>query len=292
MAFASLAAWFIGMALSAPDSKPQQYPRPDLLVEAADLAKPQAAQRFRMLDARPRGKYLEGHVPGAVWVDHSDWMKGFSGEDREAWQKRIGDLGIDLNGPVIVYDDNRAKDAARIWWILRYWGARDARLLNGGWSAWRAAGGPVETTEPAISRTTPRLEPQPGRLAHQEEILDSLKERRLQLVDARSREEFCGEAKTAKRNGAIPGALHREWSDLLDPKTDRFKSPAELKKLLKESGIDRARPVVTYCQSGGRAAVMAFALELMGAKDVRNYYRSWAEWGNSPRTPVVKPAPQ
>jgi thiosulfate/3-mercaptopyruvate sulfurtransferase len=62
-----------------------------------------------------------------------------------------------------------------------------------------------------------------------------------------------------------------------------------LAKLFKDAGIDLARPAVTHCQSGGRASVTVFALELMGAGDVRNYYRSWAEWGNDPDTPIVRP---
>ena len=88
---------------------------------------------------------------------------------------------------------------------------------------------------------------------------------------------------------AIPGAVHLEWRELIDPSTHRFKSPDELGKLFKEKNIDLQKPIVTHCQSGGRAAVMAFALELMGAKDVSNYYKSWAEWGNADNTPIVKP---
>ena len=93
----------------------------------------------------------------------------------------------------------------------------------------------------------------------------------------------------AKRGGAIPGARHLEWSDAIDAKTHRFKSAYELSKLLQDAGIDPSKPCTTYCQSGGRAAVMAFTLELMGGKDVRNYYKSWAEWGNAADTPIEKP---
>ena len=73
---------------------------------------------------------------------------------------------------------------------------------------------------------------------------------------------------------------------MLDAKTHRFKSASELRKLFEQAGIALDRPTATYCQSGGRAAVMAFGMELMGAKDVSDYYRSWAEWGNSEDTPV------
>ena len=120
------------------------------------------------------------------------------------------------------------------------------------------------------------------------QLLDALKTKP-QIVDARSKDEFCGTAETAKRNGAIPGAVHLEWTDALDPKTKRFKTPAELRALLSERHIDVSQPVVTYCQSGGRSAAMAFTLELMGGQQVGNYYKSWAEWGNDADTPVVKP---
>src|SRR5262249_28305975 len=102
----------------------------------------------------------------------------------------------------------------------------------------------------------------------------------------RSEAEHCGTTKLAKRGGAIPGSLHLEWSDTLDPKTRKFKSAPELAKLFKDAGIDVNRPAITYCQSGGRAAVMAVTLELMGARGVGNYYGSWWEWGNAGDTPV------
>ena len=108
-------------------------------------------------------------------------------------------------------------------------------------------------------------------------------------MDARSAKEFCGDDVRAKRGGAIPGAKHLEWTDLLDPRTGKFKPAPELAKVFADAGIDPSKPTTTYCQSGGRASVLAFGLELMGGKDVRNYYRSWNEWGNDPDTPVATP---
>jgi thiosulfate/3-mercaptopyruvate sulfurtransferase len=274
---------------AAADATPAAYARPDLLVEAADLAK---AKGLRVLDARGKGNYEGGHVPGAVWVDQVTWAQAFKGgRDRDAWARRIGALGIGPDTRVVVYDDSRSKDAARIWWILRYWGVRDVRLLNGGWRAWQAAGGPAEKGENRPRAVAVRLEPQVARLATKKQIMEALPGKP-QILDARSADEFCGNADTANRNGAIPGAVHLEWSDTLDPKTGRFKSAGELTKLFKEAGVDPSRPATTYCQSGGRAAVLAFVVELMGGKEVRNYYRSWSEWGNAEDTPVVKPKPK
>ena len=123
-------------------------------------------------------------------------------------------------------------------------------------------------------------------------ILDSLKGGTLQIIDARSEGEFCGAEKHAKRGGAIPGARHLEWSELLDKVTHRFKGADELRRLFKEAGIDLEKPAAAHCQSGGRASVMVFGMELLGAKDVRNYYDSWSEWGNAEDTPIVPGKPR
>ncbi len=277
---------------AADEKKLERYPRAELLIEATELAKPAVAQRFRLLDVRTPDQYRAGHIPSALTVDVTKWNQAFlAGADKKLWQERLGSLGIDADTPVVVYADD-LRDAARIWWLLRYWGIRDVRLLHGGWQAWQKAGGQVQkTTDPAAGISQPRIAVQPERLSTKEQVLDSLKQKQVQILDVRSTKEYCGEMRTAKRNGAIPGAVHLEWSEVLAPESQRFKPPEELTKLFQAKGIDLNRPAVTYCQSGGRAAVMAFTLELMGAKDVRNYYRSWAEWGNAPDTPIVTPKP-
>jgi thiosulfate/3-mercaptopyruvate sulfurtransferase len=270
------------------------YPRPDLLIEPAALARPEAAKEFVVLDARPRARYDAGHVPAARWVDHADWEKGFGdGADAAAWSKRIGGLGITPASRVVVYDDSHSKDAARVWWILRYWGLTDARLLNGGWTGWATAGLPTETASTAPAPATFPATPAADRLATKAEVLGAIRGGKTQIVDARSEGEYCGvEALKNKRAGAMPGAKQLEWIDLLDKDTRRFKPAAEVARLFAAAGIDPAKPTVTHCQGGGRAAVMAFALELMGGTAVQNYYKSWGEWGNADDTPVVKPAPR
>jgi len=266
-----------------------RYPRAGLLLEPAELAKPEIARKFRILDARGKDSYNQGHIPRALWVDHALWMRGFGeGQDADAWAKRIGALGISLDTPVVLYDNNQFKDAARLWWILHYWGVRDVRLLNGGFKAWNAKGYPLSKATTKVDAVEVKVQPQASRLATKEQVLDSVKSSKGQIIDARSLDEYQGKEETAKRNGSIPGARHFEWSDAIDPKTGRFKRAPELAKLLKEHGIDPSQPCTTYCQSGGRAAVMAFTLELMGSKEVRNYYKSWAEWGNAEDTPIDK----
>ncbi|MGL4423761.1 MAG: sulfurtransferase [Gemmataceae bacterium] len=272
-------------------TRAEDYPRADLLVEPAVLAKPESLKGFVILDARTKAKYEAGHVPVARWVDHADWAKVFGdGQDAAGWSKRIGGLGLTADSKVVVYDDNQAKDAARVWWILRYWGVKDVRLLNGGWIGWEKEKHPPEKAEPAIKASDFKAVAAPERMATKDELLKSLAGDKLQIVDAGSESEFCGiEAMKNKRAGAIPGAKQLEWIDLIEKDSHRFKSPDVLKKLFDAAGIKLDRPTATHCQSGGRASVMAYGLELMGAKDVRNYYKSWSEWGNADDTPVVKP---
>ncbi len=278
-------------ALFTANAKEPAYARPELLMEPADLAKPATAKKFVILDARGRSSYQAGHIPGALHIPAGAWETAFGeGIDRLGWSKRIGGLGIDADTRVVIYDASRNKDAARMWWILRYWGIKDVRLLNGGWDGWLAAGGKTEKGQNAPRLANIELKATRDRIATRSSLLQGITTGKAgQIVDARSKQEFCGEVRSARRGGAIPGAKHLEWSATLDPKTGRFKSPAELGKLLEEAGIDPTKPATTYCQSGGRASVMAFVLELMGGKPARNYYRSWAEWGNDDETPIVTP---
>lgn len=277
----------LGLALKV---NAADYPRAELLMEPTALATPEAWKQVVILDARERSKFEAGHIPGARWVNHAEWSKAFDeGGDRAGWSQRIGELGLDTSMSVVVYDDNLTKDSSRIWWILRFWGFEKARLLNGGWHGWNSSDLAIETDPaPVVSKTAPKLNPVTDRLATKQQLLDSLTGKSLQIVDARSEKEFCGiDILANKRGGAIPGAKQLEWSDLIEKESQRFHSAAELKKLFDSSGIDLQRPTATHCQSGGRASVMVFGLELMGAPNVSNYYRSWSEWGNADDTPIV-----
>jgi thiosulfate/3-mercaptopyruvate sulfurtransferase len=263
------------------------YPNPELLIEADSLAKLDL-RTVVILDTRDSKAYNSGHVPGANLVPTSEWTKAVP-DTPEAWTSRLGKLGIKPDSSVIVYGGIDVREAARIWWLLKYAGASDVRLLNGGLPAWEKAGGNLEKRATALALVEfgkPAVKS--GRLAEKADVISLLKAKNSQIVDARSNDEFCGVAGAAKRKGHIPGATPLEWTELLTTEK-KFKSPDELKKLFAEKKIDLEKPVVTYCQSGGRAAVVAFGLELMGAKDVKNYYKSWSEWGNAADTPVELP---
>ena len=131
----SVALWsVVGLAADR-----QEFPRPKLLLEPTELAKPEVARQFTVLDVRSEEAYEQGHVPGARRVDHDEWKAAWNdGKDVQGWGKRIGELGIGPQSTVVLYDDAAMKNAARVWWILKYWGIEDARLLHGGWKGWNS----------------------------------------------------------------------------------------------------------------------------------------------------------
>src|SRR5262249_54829022 len=114
------------------------FPHPGFLLGAA---RPAQGTRGGNLRVRGKTQYQEGQIPGALWIDASAWGKAFTPKpDAEAWGKRVGELGIGPDVRVVVYGGDDVRDAARVWWILRYWGVKDVRLLNGGLPAWLASG--------------------------------------------------------------------------------------------------------------------------------------------------------
>ena len=123
------------------------YARPELLIEASELAKPETAKKFRILDTRTLKEFTEQRVPRSSKVDIAQWSQKFAKDAPiKFWEDELGGYAIDVDVPVVIVGDDM-REAARAWWILRYWGVKDVRLLNGGWAAWQAAGGRVSTEE-------------------------------------------------------------------------------------------------------------------------------------------------
>jgi thiosulfate/3-mercaptopyruvate sulfurtransferase len=279
----------LAAAATAGADPAEGYAKPDLLVTAATLAKPAERAKFTVIDMRGDAAYRDGHVPKSVNAKTGPWSRAVNEGKADAafWAKEFAALGMKPTVPVVVVFED-VKEGCRVWWLMKLAGVEDVRLLDGGWKAYVAANGKV-STEPFTNPVPPaEWKPDPSRLATKETVLTNLKDKAAQIVDTRSAAEYSGATAMSKRGGHIPGAEPLEWSDFLDEKTKSFKSPGELKKLIAAHRLDLDKPCVTYCQSGGRAAVVAFGLELMGAKPVKNYYKSWSEWGNDPDVPVEK----
>lgn len=235
-----------------------------------------------VIDARPKAEYEAGHIPKAVNVDVEDWKKLALSQgglqNKDAWSEKLGQLGLTRLTYAIVYAD-KPQDAARIWWTLKYLGILNVAIIDGGWKQWIAERGDVTAEVPEIKASKAPIEFQSARLAEVEELKTSHKSQDVKVVDARSQDEFG--------KGRIPGAVRLEWNELLN-ENGTFKKPEELRAIFQERGVDEKKTPVTYCESGGRSSLDAFALELAGVKNVKNYYCSWQQWSTDSAAPVEK----
>ena len=273
----------------------KSYPNGQLLVTAGQLAKEvEARQPLLILDLRPPEAYTAGHVPGAIHID----LWGVSLIDTDPaplkafmWmiEHVLAVHGVTAETPVVVYDEQSGVRAARAFWFLEYFGHPSVRLLDGGFGAWTSAGLPVtrESAPPPRSEWTGSREERT--IATWREVRDAIGSSDAVILDARTDGEYCGTTVRAKRGGAVPGAIHIDWTRNLGP-DGAFKPAEELRAMYESAGVTPDREVLTYCQGGYRAANAYLALRLLGYPRVRNYVGSWKEWGDREELPVEVPA--
>lgn len=209
-------------------------------------------------------------VPIAAWIETAKRSQtGF--DDLEYWQAELETLGIGLDALTVVVDDGSMTEAARVWFILQYFGL-PAAVLDGGLTALKQM--PTQA-EPTGDRLVLHPGSGPVGLMSRHDLKDSLD--RFQIFDARTAEEYSGEdLKGNARGGHLPGAAHLDHRDLLDGR--HLRPASELAKLMEDAGFDSTQPVVTHCNGGGRAALAALAALAASQKDVRVYYLSFADW--------------
>jgi thiosulfate/3-mercaptopyruvate sulfurtransferase len=262
----------------------------DLLLTPGQLA---ASPDRLVIDLRPAEQFSAGHIPGAVHLD----LWGVSLIDTSeaplrAFMWMVGHLfalrGVTPDRPVVVYEQDSGMRAARAFWLLEYLGHPSVSVLDGGFAAWTSAGLPVTTEAVAPVASTWHGTPDPARLATWQQVRDRLGKPDTTIVDTRSDAEYFGEAVRARRGGAIPGAVHLEWTNNLGA-DGRFKSTADLAAMYASAGVTPDREVVTYCQGGYRAAHAYLALRILGHPRVRNYTGSWKEWGDREDLPLEVP---
>jgi thiosulfate/3-mercaptopyruvate sulfurtransferase len=267
---------------------------PSPLISVAELAANPSA--FTVLDVRyklggPAGpaEFAAGHIPGAVFVDLDDALAAAPGRggrhplpEAAAFAAGMRRLGVSGDRPVVVYDDWGARAAARAWWLLRYHGHGDVRVLDGGWAAWKASGSAV-ATEVAVPAPGD-FEAVPGGMP----IVDAEDVQRVGvLIDARAPERYRGDVEPIDPvAGHIPGAVNVPTTSNLAA-DGRFRAPAELAAEYARVGAVPGADVAAYCGSGVTAAQDVLALEIAGVR-AKLYPGSWSGWITDPSRPIAR----
>jgi thiosulfate/3-mercaptopyruvate sulfurtransferase len=247
--------------------------------------------RWRLGGPSTYPDFLTGHVPGAVWADLDTVFAGPPGAggrhplpDPFALQEALRRLGVCDDTPVIVYDAAESTAAARAWWVLRWAGLRDVRVLDGGLAAWIAAGRALQTGS-AMPRTGDVTVRAGGMSAIGATGAAEVARTGI-LIDARIPARYRGEFEPVDPvAGHIPGArnLPAETSIARD---GRFLPATELRQRFAAAGVSADAPVGAYCGSGVTAAHTVLALEIAGLSAAL-YPGSWSEWITDPGRPVA-----
>ena len=254
-------------------------------------------------DVRDEKSYLEGHIPGAINIgDAGNVLRDANKEDYISTakiQSIFNAAGLDVNKDIVVYGSRGNPYAYFGLYTIQYFGGKQAQIYHDGIDAWKSAGLALQKERPSLPAVSVTLVPQPQLLVTNEEMLKLVQSKSVQIIDARTPDEFSGKDVRAIRGGHIPNAINipyeENWQDpatsiklgkkqVSDNSGMTLKSQTDLKKLY--SSLDPNQETVVYCQSGVRAAETATVLKNLGFKKVKVYDSSWLGWGNNLKAQV------
>ena len=279
-----------------------EYAHPEALVDTEWLATHGKDANVRVFEVDvDTSAYEQGHVDGAIGLD---WRKDLQQHpvrdliDRTSLERLLGRSGVTNDTTIAVYGDNNNWFAAWFFWLLKYYGHKDAKLVNGGRAKWIAEGRPLVTDRPSFARTEYKAQgPDASVRALRDYVLEKVTGNGVKIIDVRSPKEYAGELlapenlpqEGAQRGGHIPGARSVPWARAAN-EDGTFKTREDLEAIyLTEQGLAPGDDVVAYCRIGERSSHTWFVLtHLLGFESVRNYDGSWTEWGNAVRVPIEK----
>ena len=274
-------------SLVSTDWLAQHLGEPDLVVVDSSWHMPASGRNGR-------ADFLEAHIPGARFLDIDELADRSNPAPHmlptaDDFGQAMERLGIGSGDRIVVYDNSPIRTAARGWFMLRHFGARQVAILDGGFQQWLAEGRPTERGEPP--HRDARFDAQErDELVTKEQLLAGAAQ---PWLDARGKGRFEGsepDPRPGVAPGHAPGARNLPFSALYD-ENGRFRSPGEIRRLFDQAGVDPARPFVASCGSGVTANSLIFAAHLLGNDATRLYDGSWSEWGADPATPkAVGPA--
>ena len=248
-----------------------------------------------------RAGFFDQRIKSAVWFD-MDAIADTTNPlphtmpDADTFTAHMRRLGVNQNSLVIVYDRSPIYSSARAWYMLRLFGHKNVRVLNGGMKAWLQAGGATEAGDISDAldgdfiATAPIAGESVISLEGMKDAVDSCvsESAEVQIVDARPVERFSGtipEPRAGLRSGHIPGTMNIPVTTLFDPESLLFHDEETLKAIF--ATLDLDKPIITTCGSGVTACGLALGLAVIGRYEVRLYDGSWTEWGSRDDCPIL-----
>jgi len=279
------------------------YVHPEVLVDTEWVSKnpPNDHRKIVEVDYDPENGYKKGHIKGAslIW-----WKRDINDPiardiiNKEQFQELMAKNGIKSDTEVIMYGDFNNWFAAFSFWVFKYYGHENIKIMNGGRKKWELENREYTTEEPQIDKTSyTAKEPDEQLREYLDGVKKALDDNNIVMVDVRSPKEFTGEITAppeypmehAQRGGHIPGANNIPWSTAVNDADGTFKSAEELKQIYESKGITSDKNVICYCRIGERSSHSWFVLKyLLGYPNVSNYDGSWTEWGNMIKNPIEK----
>ncbi len=278
-----------------------EYAHPETLVDTSWLSEHAKDPTVRVFEVDvDTSSHEQGHVAGAIGVN---WKSDLQQQpvrdllDKRQLEEFLSKNGVTKDTTIVVYGDNNNWFAAWFFWLLKYYGHKDVRLVNGGRAKWVAEGKPLTTERPTFQRSEYRAQaPDASVRALRDYVLERVTANGAKIIDVRSPKEYAGELlapenlpqEGAQRGGHIPGAQNVPWATAV-AEDGRFKSADELKTIYEGKGLTRGTETIAYCRIGERSAHTWFVLRyLLGHERVRNYDGSWTEWGSLIGVPIER----
>ena len=279
------------------------YANPNVLTDTEWVSKNISNNAIRIVevDYDPENAYKQDHIQGAslIW-----WKRDINDPIRRdiiskaQFEDLMSRNGITPESEVILYGDFNNWFAAFVFWIFKYYGHKNVKLMNGGRKKWELEKKPYTKDESQIQKTKYiSLPPDEGLRAYLFDVRRAIDRQDTVLVDVRSPKEFTGEITAppeypmehAQRGGHIPKANNIPWATAVNDADGTFKSVNDLKQIYESKGVTPDKDVICYCRIGERSSHSWFVLKyLLGYPQVRNYDGSWTEWGNMIGNPVEK----
>jgi thiosulfate/3-mercaptopyruvate sulfurtransferase len=242
-----------------------------------------------------RAAYDAHHIPGARYFDIDDIADTDNPlphmlPSPEKFASRVRKLGLGDGHRIICYDQNGYLASARVWWMFRAMGHNDVAVLDGGFAAWKAAGGAIEDLPPVLNADRHfTARPRRDLIRDLEQMRAASERGSPQIIDARSADRFTGkvdEPRPGLRRGHMPNALNVPYGRLFEA-SGIFLPPEKIRQVFADAGVDFGRAITTSCGSGVTAAILALGLAVAGFDDAAVYDGSWCEWGSENGPPVL-----